>query len=414
MRQHTEARSGARESRTPRAQRQQQQPGPSSQRFFTFLALWLLTCWGVIGALVAPIVEGGWFSVAGAAVLSTLPIVALVRERRKARYPRRFFRLVVMRPFWYTQLLLPLAAAAGLVGLVGGAFFGHALLAGRVALFTMTTAYVVLMTFGWAGSRQLTVKRLLATWPELPPGLDGLRIVQISDTHIGPHSSKAHFARVATAVRNAQADLIAVTGDLVDDHAPDVDAYATALGRLDAPLGVFVVPGNHDVYAGWPEVRARLEALPVTVLVNNAVLLRRGGEHFAVVGTGDPAGRRGGGKRGEGAAPDVPAALSSVPPGMFVVALAHNPALWPELARHGVALTLSGHTHWGQFALPTLGWSLASPFLEHAMGIHREGKSLLYIHPGTNFWGIPFRLGTPPEVAIITLKCAPSPTMRRE
>ena len=99
---------------------------------------------------------------------------------------------------------------------------------------------------------------------------------------------------------------------------------------------------------------------------------------------------------------------------MFVVALAHNPALWPELARHGVPLTLSGHTHWGQFALPTLGWSLASPFLEHAMGIYREGKSLLYIHPGTNFWGIPFRLGTPPEVAVITLKCAPSPTMRRE
>src|SRR5689334_1691557 len=136
MRQHTEARSGPRESRTPRAQRQQQQPGPSSRRFFTYLALWLLTCWGVIGALVAPLIEGGWLSVAGAAVASTLPLVALVRERSRARYPRRFFRLVVMRTFWYTQLLLPLAAAAGLVGLVGGYFFGHAVVAGRVALFT--------------------------------------------------------------------------------------------------------------------------------------------------------------------------------------------------------------------------------------------------------------------------------------
>ena len=96
-----------------------------------------------------------------------------------------------------------------------------------------------------------------------------------------------------------------------------------------------------------------------------------------------------------------------------MIALAHNPSLWPELARRGVALTLSGHTHWGQFAIPFLGWSLASPFLEFAMGVHREGKSLLYIHPGTNFWGIPFRLGTPPEVALITLQRGPSPTMRR-
>lgn len=83
--------------------------------------------------------------------------------------------------------------------------------------------------------------------------------------------------------------------------------------------------------------------------------------------------------------------------------LAHNPVLWPELAERGAALTLSGHTHYGQLAIPGLGWSLASPFLEHAMGVHRRGGATLYIHPGTNFWGIPFRLGTPPQVAVITL-----------
>jgi predicted MPP superfamily phosphohydrolase len=284
-------------------------------------------------------------------------------------------------------------------------------LAGRWALGVTAAAYVVLMLFGWAGSRQLVVKTIHATWPDLPLGLEGMRIVQLSDTHVGPHTSRRHLARVAGVVRAAGADLVAVTGDLVDDHAPDVDAYAAALGRMEAPLGVFAVPGNHDVYAGWAEVRSRLERLPITVLVNGAVILRRGGSHFAVVGTGDPAGRGHGGKGG--AAPDIDAALARVPTGMFVVALAHNPALWPELARRGVALTLSGHTHWGQFALPSLGWSLASPFLEFAMGVYRQGKSLLYIHPGTNFWGIPFRLGAPPEVAVITLQRGPSPTMHR-
>jgi predicted MPP superfamily phosphohydrolase len=71
-----------------------------------------------------------------------------------------------------------------------------------------------------------------------------------------------------------------------------------------------------------------------------------------------------------------------------------------------VALTLSGHTHWGQFALPRFGWSLASPFLEHAMGAHTEGDAVLYISPGTGYWGIPFRIGARPEVTLVTLRRA--------
>src|SRR4029077_17153300 len=104
--------------------------------------------------------------------------------------------------------------------------------------------------------------------------------------------------------------------------------------------------------------------------------------------------------------PDVERALARVPAATTVVALAHNPALWPVLAERGVALTLSGHTHWGQFAFPRLGWSLASPFLEHAMGGHRSGDALLYINPGTGYWGIPFRLGAYPEITVVTLRTA--------
>jgi predicted MPP superfamily phosphohydrolase len=118
-----------------------------------------------------------------------------------------------------------------------------------------------------------------------------------------------------------------------------------------------------------------------------------------LAGTGDPAARR----LPEGG-PDIDRTLAGVPPGAFVVALAHNPALWPPLAKHGVRLTLSGHTHWGQLAIPRLGWSLASPFNTFAMGGYRDGASMLYVHPGTNYWGIPFRLGTPPEVALVTLR----------
>src|SRR5204863_206146 len=121
----------------------------------------------------------------------------------------------------------------------------------------------------------------------------------------------------------------------------------------------------------------------------------------------DPAaGGRGWMQPNENAAPDVARALARVPPATTIVAFAHNPALWPDLAERGVALTLSGHTHWGQFALPKLGWSLASPFLELAMGAHVDQDSLLYISPGTGYWGIPFRLGANPEVTLVTLRSA--------
>ena len=141
--------------------------------------------------------------------------------------------------------------------------------------------------------------------------------------------------------------------------------------------------------------------------MNDSRLVERLGSRLAIVGTGDPAaGTRRGRVPNESAAPDVERALAHVPPSTTVVAFAHNPALWPGLAERGVALTLSGHTHWGQLALPRLGWSLASPFLEHAMGGHRAGDALLYINPGTGYWGIPFRLGAFPEITIVTLRGA--------
>ena len=112
-------------------------------------------------------------------------------------------------------------------------------------------------------------------------------------------------------------------------------------------------------------------------------------------------------------APDVERTLAAVPPGAFTLALAHNPALWPQLAARDVDLTLSGHTHYGQLAVPRLGWSMASLFLELAMGTYRTGDSVLYINPGTNFWGIPFRIGALPEVTVVTLRRGQSSPARQ-
>jgi predicted MPP superfamily phosphohydrolase len=267
-----------------------------------------------------------------------------------------------------------------------------------------------ILALGYIGSKRLVVRRVDVDVPGLPASFDGLRIAQLSDLHVGPHIPSRFLDRVVRTTQTLAPDLIAVTGDLIDDRAEDVGVYAKKLGGLSAPLGVYMIPGNHDVYAGWEEVEAALRAANLgTVMVNEAVTVRRGNDEIVLVGTGDPAGGRRGSSR---AAPDIDRAMADVPRDAKVIAFAHNPALWPKLAERGVALTLSGHTHWGQFALPRLGWSLASPFLEHAMGAHIIDDAQLYISPGTGYWGIPFRLGASPEVTLVTLRRAQTASAR--
>jgi len=366
--------------------------------------LWNAAWWTLIGSLIQSEISGGWWSVLALALLAVTPLAILVAGFRGALYPSAFIRVWILRPFWYIQLILPFMGIAGLIGVLVGLPFGAAGTAGRWGMAIIAVLYVAAAAWGYVGMRRLDVRRLDLRFPSLPSGLDGMRIVQLSDVHIGPHTSKRHIRRILTAVRDAKPDLIAITGDQVDDYARDVEIFADAFRDLAAPLGVYAVPGNHDVYAGWDAVRSGLEEMGITVLVNRAVPVHRNGDRFWVAGTGDPAGRsweRGGGRS---AVPDIGRTLADVPSNFFVVALAHNPSLWPALAAGGVAVTLSGHTHHGQVSIPRLGWSLASLFTENAMGMYRNDSSVLYVNPGTNFWGIPLRIGALPEVTVLTIR----------
>lgn len=364
-----------------------------------FLSAWLGGSWLIVGGWLETYLPGGWLTVAVIGSLAILPIRQLIRGFTRASYPGKATRLFLLRPFWYAMLSLPLLAVATLAGAAIGLPFGAARSTGDAVL---AVGAVLLATFaiaGYLGSRRLVVRRFEVKLPRLPEAFEGMRLVQISDTHVGPHTPKRQLERIAKAIEEAKPDLLAITGDQVDDFPKDVEIFNQAFGKLKAPLGVFAIPGNHDIYAGWEAVRAGLEEAGIKVLVNEAVALERGGEKLWIAGTGDPAGR------GIGtAAPDLRKTLARVPQEEPMIALAHNPALWPALAAGGVDLTLSGHTHYGQFAIPSRKWSAASAFLDLAMGAHRKGRSLLYIHPGTLYWGLPLRIGTPPEVAVLTLR----------
>jgi predicted MPP superfamily phosphohydrolase len=368
-----------------------------------FVGVWLGGSWLVVGALLRPALPGGWVTVGAGLVLCAMPVYLLVRGLSGATYPSAITRLLVFRPFWYLMLFMPLLAGAGIVGAVVGLPFEASRVVGSWSAAVTAGLLAVASLVGYVGARQLVVRPLDVRLPNLPEAFAGVRIVQISDVHVGPHTSRRHLARIAAAVRDTRPDVVVYTGDQVDDFARDVEYFVAAFGDLTAPLGVFAIAGNHDVIAGWDGVRQGLAEAGITVLVNEAVPVERGGERIWMAGTGDPAGhawQRGGGVN---AAPNIERTLSRIPPGEPTVALAHNPALWPDLARRGVDLTLSGHTHYGQLAIPDWGWNIASSFLDLSMGIHRRDDSLLYINPGTNYWGVPLRIGTPPEVTVLTL-----------
>ena len=171
----------------------------------------------IIGALVAPVLPGRWTTIVLAMLAATAPLLILVR-RFRGDYPSAAVRLWVFRPFWYVQLAAPLMALAGVAGAIVGAPFGAAIALGRGGLVVVGALYLLAVTAGYIGSRQLRVRTLDTHIIDLPEALEGMRIVQVSDLHVGPHTPKRYLAKVAAAVRSAQPDLIAVTGDQVDDY----------------------------------------------------------------------------------------------------------------------------------------------------------------------------------------------------
>jgi len=371
-------------------------------RVFVRLGLYYASCWITIALLTYGIFPLAVIATLVVALYTTLPLFLFLRGGGWSFYPTAAYRLFVIRPLLYTQVMLPLVAASGILGALIGAVMRNPLSMGRWFAFVMAGALTLVFIVGYFGSRRLVVHELEASLPNLPLEFDGVRIAQVSDLHVGPHTSRRYLRRVVSAIESLQPDLIAVTGDQIDDRAEDVAHYAASLAGLRAPLGVFLIVGNHDVYAGWDDVERELAArVPATVLINESRMLRRGDAILYLAATGDPAGIQ---THATCVAPDIERTLSGVPRGAPVIVLAHNPALWPALAGRGVGLTLSGHTHWGQFSIPSLGWSLASPFLEQSMGAYQRGDSLLYITPGTGYWGLPFRIGAPAEVTHVTLR----------
>lgn len=350
----------------------------------------------VVGPQLAPVailgfLAGHWLAAVAPAALGTAAFFAALDGRKIEPRSRAHLRLGLWPFFaWWAgcvvlTALTPLALALGAVA--GGMKFwlGAAAASSGVA--------------GLAAVRRTPrVTRLTLPFPDLPAGFDGYRIVHLSDIHCGPF---APGPRVRDWVRRANAtepDLAVVTGDLIARGPDYVGAVADALGELRARDGIAVAMGNHDYFdAGDVLVRA-LRARGARVLRNEHLRLERAGDTLAVAGVDDTWTRR----------DDINRALSGCAGEDFVVLLAHDPDLFPMAAAGGARLTLSGHTHGGQLAVPLAAERFNLARLAHAYtsGVYAERGALLFVNRGAGTSGPPVRIGTRGEIALITLRRA--------
>lgn len=235
--------------------------------------------------------------------------------------------------------------------------------------------------------------------PGLHAGLEGLRIVQISDLHVSHLVGEAQVRHLVGQVQALKPDLIAITGDLVDGPRRHLAHAVAPLAGLKAPLGVHYVTGNHEYFWGVDGWLEEFAGLGFEMLTNAHRVLERDGARLLVLGVNDPtAGRMG------AAGPDLAQARLGSPSSDFTLFLAHQPSAYSLAEAAGADLFLAGHTHGGQFFPFSL---LIGLFHRYAKGLARHSQKLwVYVHPGSGFWGPPNRLGVPPEIAVLELSRA--------
>lgn len=234
----------------------------------------------------------------------------------------------------------------------------------------------------------------------LPAELAGFTIAQISDIHIGPTIKGPYLDAIVDKVNSMGADLVAVTGDLVDGNVADLAVHTAPLGRLQSVHGTFFVTGNHEYYSGALPWIAELRRLGLQVLLNEHVLLQHGLHQLVVAGVTDYSG----GLFYPDHRSDAAAALAGSPADSPLrLLLAHQPRSAFKAQDLGLHLQLSGHTHGGQFFPWNFFVRFQQPF---TAGLNLLGNVWVYTSRGTGYWGPPKRLFAPSEITRITLQQA--------
>ncbi len=223
---------------------------------------------------------------------------------------------------------------------------------------------------------------------DLPEDLHGLKIVQLSDLHVGPFIRGDHVERIVTRVNSLTPDVVVITGDLIDGSVAVIGKDVAPLQRLESKHGTFFCTGNHEYYWEASEWLTFIQSLGIQPLENESKSISIGASSLLIAGIND-------------LSSDIKAASkrNSESHG-FRILLAHQPKAAVEASALGFDLQLSGHTHGGQFH----PWTWVARWIHpYCQGVHRLGRMSIYVHSGTGFWGPPLRWGTHSEIALIKL-----------
>lgn len=274
------------------------------------------------------------------------------------------------------------------------------------SLFRDIYIFIFVLTLGLSGLGYLEVlrgpriKKTLLTIADLDPALEGLKIAQLSDLHVGTTIRKGYVEEVVARTNAAHPDLIVLTGDIADAQASSVVEHLKPLQGLKSRFGVFYVTGNHEYYWEPKALISQMRSLGFQVLLNSNIVLKVGAAQLMVAGVTDHAGEQ----MLPGHKPDARAALSSSEKVSFKILLAHRPDACVAAEPLGAELQFSGHTHAGQFFPFSLFIGLAH---QYSRGLYRHGQMWVYVNPGTGYWGPANRLGVGAEISLITLAREP-------
>jgi len=242
--------------------------------------------------------------------------------------------------------------------------------------------------------RTPTLNPITVPVPGLKESLNGFRIIQISDLHVGQTIRRDFVESVVEVANAAEPDLIALTGDFVDGTVRQLQNDTEPLSRLKAKHGVFYVTGNHEYYWGADSWMNCFETMGIHVLRNSHRLVEHGEGRVLVAGLLDRSDRA-----------DARAAMHGAPEVDFKLVLAHQPSCVFDIENTGADLQLSGHTHSGQFFPIAFFARFAHPYVKglntHARGVNPRMQ--VYVNQGTGYWGPPNRFGVPSEITLLTL-----------
>lgn len=254
-----------------------------------------------------------------------------------------------------------------------------------------------LSAVGFAAARRVPqVVEVRVPVADLHPDLDGLRIVQLSDVHIGPTIRGTWLDQVIEVVNTLDADVVALTGDFVDGRVAELRHELTALGRIQSTYGAYFVTGNHEYYWDGPAWCAAIEGFGCTVLNNQHRCIEHGQAKLLVAGVTD----LGAGHRVPGHQSDPALAKAGAPEHDFSILLAHQPRSVFGAAKAGFDLQLSGHTHAGQYFPGSVLIHLFQPYVS---GLNQHENMQIYVSRGTGYWGPPNRAGSPSEITLLTV-----------